>query len=336
MATKDSPSKTPEGSPPPRSPEATTPYIELSFDDDNEVLYKPYGNGNGGLAKPDPAQQQQQAAETAVDDTEDLFDDQAVEEKRKNLGYTTRRRQSNNRPGRRAAAAPHKFTKVEAVLPFRFHPNIRPLTIADLESCVALEDAAFADPEHRCTREKFEYRLTTCPEMSLGLFCTVEPSEVKDMDFELVTLPTALPVETGREAKSVLLAHIVSTRSEGLSVTDEAMDYPRDFRTRKGRNDTPLGHQANGDTICMHSVAVHPGLQGCGLGNLIMKAYLQQQKSSSSASRCALICQDYLIPYYERFHFEHYGPSEATFGGGGWHDMSVLLRDIMPPNRSSR
>lgn len=157
MATKDSPSKTPEGSPPPRSPEATTPYIELSFDDDNEVLYKPYGNGNGGLAKPDPAQQQQQAAETAVDDTEDLFDDQAVEEKRKNLGYTTRRRQSNNRPGRRAAAAPHKFTKVEAVLPFRFHPNIRPLTIADLESCVALEDAAFADPEHRCTREKVNY-----------------------------------------------------------------------------------------------------------------------------------------------------------------------------------
>ncbi|KAI1775250.1 acyl-CoA N-acyltransferase [Hypoxylon cercidicola] len=375
----DSPSKTPERSPPPRSPDPDWAQVFLSA----AAAASLEANGNGNSSTKAKAR----AAETAVDDTEDLFDDDVVEEKRKTGGYT-RRRQSNHRSGRNGAAASRKFAKVEAVLPFSFHPNIQPLTISDLDSCVALEEAAFADPAHRCTREKvrcflsrtvsarplffsscylkccspvcirhrdiprcfrhllilphdydstnvariFEYRLTTCPELCLGLFCTVVPSEIKDTDFEISTLPTAHPVETGRAdgAKSVLLAHIVSTRSNDMVVTDAAMDYPRDFRTLKGRNDTGLGHQANGKTVCLHSVAVHPKVQGCGLGKLIMKAYLQQQKGSAAAQRCALICQEHLVKYYERFHFEHLGLSLATFGGGGWHDMLVAVHNIPP------
>jgi hypothetical protein len=34
------------------------------------------------------------------------------------------------------------------------HPYTRPLTISDLESCVALENAAFTNPQERATREK--------------------------------------------------------------------------------------------------------------------------------------------------------------------------------------
>lgn len=34
------------------------------------------------------------------------------------------------------------------------HPYTRPLTIADVESCVAVEDSAFTTPEERATREK--------------------------------------------------------------------------------------------------------------------------------------------------------------------------------------
>lgn len=37
------------------------------------------------------------------------------------------------------------------------HPYTRPLTISDLESCVALENAAFANPEERATREKVRF-----------------------------------------------------------------------------------------------------------------------------------------------------------------------------------
>lgn len=38
--------------------------------------------------------------------------------------------------------------------PTNLHPYTRPLTISDLESCVALENAAFTNPEERATREK--------------------------------------------------------------------------------------------------------------------------------------------------------------------------------------
>jgi hypothetical protein len=38
--------------------------------------------------------------------------------------------------------------------PANLHPYTRPLTISDLESVVALENAAFPDPRDRATREK--------------------------------------------------------------------------------------------------------------------------------------------------------------------------------------
>ncbi|KAI1807143.1 acyl-CoA N-acyltransferase [Daldinia bambusicola] len=265
--------------------------------------------------------------ENAVDDSEDLPDDDCIEATQ-TKNYT--QRHHHNRP-------PGRLGRAQELVPFPFLPNVRPLTISDLESCVALENAAFADPAHRGTREKFEYRLSVCPELCLGLFCTIPPDKLGN--FEIDTFPSAHPVETGREdgAKSVLMAHIVSTRSHNDVVTDKNMDYPRDFRTNK-RNTTNLGHQEGGSTICIHSFAVHPKLQGCGLGKILMKSYLQQLRNSDCAERCSLICQNYLVTFYERFGFLHQGPSSAAFGGGGWHDMSLSIVGLpsytaKPPSR---
>lgn len=125
----------------------------------------------------------------------------------------------------------------------------------------------------------------------MGLFCTVTPGNAKDFDIE--TLKTAKPVETGRDdgAVSVLFAHIVSTRTTADVVTDASMDYPRDFRTNRP-NKSALGHQEGGRNVAIHSLAVHPKLQGCGLGKLILKAYMQQINNSGTADRLSLIAQD--------------------------------------------
>ncbi|KAI1189949.1 hypothetical protein F5B17DRAFT_138425 [Nemania serpens] len=274
-------------------------------DDDDD------GNGNGNTPTA--------AADDAIDDTEYLPDD--VADIRKTLSCERRRRQSR------------QTHSIQDLFPFPFSPLIRPLTISDLESCVTLENAAFADPAHRSTREKFIYRLTECPELCMGVFCTVVPSKTKG--WEIDTLHTAHPVETGRDdgAVSVLLAHIVATRSHDDVVTDEAMDYPDAYKAGKNNksdNDDDdgrpnVGHQDTGRTICIHSLAVHPKLQGVGMGKLIVKAYLQQIKSSEIADRVALICQEYLVNYYKRHGFTHVGPSKANFGGGGWHDMAFDL-----------
>lgn len=253
----------------------------------------------------------------AVDDTEDLSDEFA--DVQKTMSSERRRRQSKQPRG------------IQDLLPFLFSPLVRPLTISDLESCVALENAAFANPDHRCSREKFIYRLTTCPELCLGLFCTVVPSNTKGWEIE--TLHTAQPVETGRSdgAVSVLLAHIVATLSQDNLVTEEAMDYPREPAAAaddddENRENWPrAGHVKDGRTACIHSLAVHPKLQGVGMGKLIVKAYMQQIKNSALADRVALICQDYLVNYYKRFGFVYMGPSEASVHGGGWHDMAFNL-----------
>jgi GNAT superfamily N-acetyltransferase len=126
----------------------------------------------------------------------------------------------------------------------------------------------------------------------MGVFCTVVPTNTKG--WEIDTLHTAHAVETSRGdgAVSVLLAHAVATRSQEDVVTDKAMDYPRDYKTAKDRAAANIGHQETGRCICIHSLAVHPKLQGVGMGKLIVKAYMQQVKNSELAGRIALICQE--------------------------------------------
>lgn len=120
---------------------------------------------------------------------------------------------------------------------------------------------------------------------------TVVPSQAKGWQIE--TLASAKPVETHRAdgAVSVLLAHILSTSSLNERVTDDDMGVPSDWRTRGGKS-TTLGHQESGRTIALHSLAVAPKLQGCGVGKIILKAYIQQMNNSGLAARVALLCQD--------------------------------------------
>lgn len=65
-----------------------------------------------------------------------------------------------------------KENRIQEILPFPFSPNIRPLGISDLWSTVALENAAFSDPQHRASPEKVRSSRTsslTCLKCRLGL-----------------------------------------------------------------------------------------------------------------------------------------------------------------------
>lgn len=63
---------------------------------------------------------------------------------------------------KRRAAKDSPEARLQKALPCAFLPNTRPLTISDLESVVALENAAFSDPEHRATPEKACRALSLC------------------------------------------------------------------------------------------------------------------------------------------------------------------------------
>jgi GNAT superfamily N-acetyltransferase len=113
---------------------------------------------------------------------------------------------------------------------------------------------------------------------------------------EAETFATGRPVETKRRngAISVLIGHIVAAKTTTPLVTDDSMDYPRDWNSE---TPTPsrLGHQEGGRTIVLHSVAVLPRFQGRRLGSVLMMAYMQQMNGAGIADRLALIAHDVSI-----------------------------------------
>jgi predicted N-acetyltransferase YhbS len=82
-----------------------------------------------------------------------------------------------------------------------------------------------------------------------------------------------------------------------------------------------LGHQDQGSTITIHSLAVLPEHQRKKVGSTLMKAYIQRIKDAAIADRIALLAHDHLVPFYTALGFENRGVSDCKFGGGGWKDM---------------
>lgn len=130
----------------------------------------------------------------------------------------------------------------------------------------------------------------------MGVFQTVVPGQIKDVDM-FPALEFAHRVETKRPngARSVLIAHIIATASNSKVVTDNTMSIPANWNGIGGKGD--VGHLEGGRVICMHSLAVAPKMQGCGLGKLVIKSFLQQMKAIGS-ERVALICQDVGAPLW--------------------------------------
>lgn len=104
-------------------------------------------------------------------------------------------------------------------------------------------------------------------------------------------------VETGRGDGTVgiLMAHISGTKTKEEVVTDEAMDYPKDWDS-ENRTPSTKGHQEDGRTIALHSFAVDKYFQGKNLGSTLMSAYIGMINGSGIADRIALITHEVSVP----------------------------------------
>jgi ribosomal protein S18 acetylase RimI-like enzyme len=126
------------------------------------------------------------------------------------------------------------------------------------------------------------------------------------------------------DRKRILLGHIIATKSTSDRVTDAAMDYPKDWKT-KYQLTPSTGHNEDGQTVCIHSLCVHPDFAGQGFGLILLNSYIQRIEGSGVANRIALICRDRFVEFYKKANFEVEGPSECQYGGGNWVAMK---RDI--------
>jgi ribosomal protein S18 acetylase RimI-like enzyme len=179
---------------------------------------------------------------------------------------------------------------------------------------------------HRANQTQLEYRLRTCGELCSGLFSSAYPTTSGPLG-ETIKLRSFPSIDsTDADRKRVIIGHVISTKSNSPLVTDDAMDYPKDWRTNYQL--TPnIGHNEDGQTICLHSLCVHPNFARKGLGSILLQSYVQRIKDSGVGSRIALICRERYIQFYEKAGFKKIGPSKCQYGGGNWVDMVLDFED---------
>lgn len=211
-----------------------------------------------------------------------------------------------------------------------------PRTICtSLLGCLCNNARFSATPSHQIIHTYFtdtdslqlDYRLHTCGELCSGLFTSgysTSPGPIGKV-LKTRTFPSIDSADADR--KRILLAHIIATKSASRLVTDDAMDYPKDWQT-KYQLSPSVGHDELGDTVCIHSLCVHPDFAGRGFGKILLKSYVQRIKDSGVAKRISLICRDYLVGYYEKAGFSKVGPSKCQYGGGNWVDMVLEFEDM--------
>ncbi|GAB1204826.1 hypothetical protein APSETT445_003489 [Aspergillus pseudonomiae] len=123
--------------------------------------------------------------------------------------------------------------------------------------------------------------------------------------------------------RPTLVGHIVATRISTPLVTDKAMELPANWQTERMtvENGETVGHDEDGATIAIHSLAVLPEHQGKQVATTLLKSYIHRIREAQIAERISIIAHDHLVPFYESFGFENRGPSKCQFGGGGWTNL---------------
>lgn len=234
-----------------------------------------------------------------------------------------------------------------------FPPNlsIRPLTIEDIDQCVALENKGFPEDE-RCSPEKFQYRLTVCPELCSGLFVreygykynavnlpevaeqleNEKKNEGADDDASDKAEDNDLSAAKGTEpdyeevpvklsvVKETLIGHIIATKTYTDRITEQSMALPSE-------DDVTCGHVEQSRHIGVHSVVVDSKWRGKNLGTLLMHDYIQKLSNQDLGSKVVIIAKEDLVSFYEKIGFVNLGQSECQHGGATWYDLSI---DLVP------
>ncbi|CAG5947295.1 serotonin N-acetyltransferase [Menidia menidia] len=85
-------------------------------------------------------------------------------------------------------------------------------------------------------------------------------------------------------------------------------------------------HKPHGTMVHIHVLAVHRTFRQQGKGSILMWRYLQHLHYLPYVRRAVLMCEDFLVPFYQKSGFKVLGPSEVTVGPLQFTEMFYPVR----------
>ncbi|KAL6807657.1 hypothetical protein GGI42DRAFT_252315 [Trichoderma sp. SZMC 28013] len=208
--------------------------------------------------------------------------------------------------------------------PFCFNPKLAFLKPQHVVTAIVLEQFAFEHSVRGFCNPLVEYRIRFSCNLSYGLFNICDMTERKD--WWMVTKVRGWNIDgCPEDVRRLMFVHIIATLGCSPVVTDEDMDYPKNWSKILHGDESspsePVGHRPDGRTVCIHSIAVCPRLQGLGLGTATLKSYVQRMNSSGLADRVALICRKSETRFFEKCGFKNIGRSDTKTLTGEFYNM---------------
>lgn len=107
--------------------------------------------------------------------------------------------------------------------------------------------------------------------------------------------------------------------------------YPAGCFTSSDSSPLPLQdaltlHKPHGTTVHIHVLAVHRTFRQQGKGSILMWRYLQYLRCLPYVRRAVLMCEDFLVPFYQKSGFKVLGPSNITVGPLNFTEMFYPVR----------
>ncbi|NP_001009461.1 hypothetical protein R6Z07F_011181 [Ovis aries] len=116
-----------------------------------------------------------------------------------------------------------------------------------------------------------------------------------------------------------LVAFIIGSLWDEERLTQESLALHR-----------PRGHSAH-----LHALAVHRSFRQQGKGSVLLWRYLHHVGAQPAVRRAVLMCEDALVPFYQRFGFHPAGPCAIVVGSLTFTEMHCSLRGHAALRRNS-
>ncbi|XP_004592940.1 serotonin N-acetyltransferase [Ochotona princeps] len=94
-------------------------------------------------------------------------------------------------------------------------------------------------------------------------------------------------------------------------------------------------HRPGGRMAHLHVLAVHRTCRQQGKGSVLLWRYLQHLGRQPAVRRAVLMCEDGLVPFYERFGFCTVGPCAVTVGSLAFTELQCSVRGHARLRRNS-